>query len=245
MDHTPLVMEGHTVLELAAELALSRERDKLYDDLIVVDANRNLVGIVSIHRLLETLTRIQIELAKGTNPLTGLPGNLAIEEELSRRARHALVSSVIYVDLDGFKSYNDAFGFKHGDQMIVLLSKIILHCTQKYGGEEDFVGHIGGDDLIVITRPKYAELIGKQIIRMFDRLISRCFSAEDLAKGAFYGYDRNGTQKWLPLTSVTLVEVECWNQKDYGSLAETAAQLKKYAKATPGSNYMRDRRVKK
>ena len=244
MDHAPLVLESHAVLELAAELALSRDRDKLYDDLVVVDTDRNLVGVVSIQRLLETLTRVQIEFAKGTNPLTGLPGNLAIEEELSKRARHTPVSSVIYIDLDGFKSYNDTFGFKHGDQMIVLLSKIILHCTQKYGREEDFVGHIGGDDLIVITRPECAEPISRQIVLLFDRLVGRCFSAEDRARGAFYGYDRYGTQGWLPLTSVTLVVIECRNQEDYGSLAETAAQLKKYAKATPGSNYMRDRRSK-
>lgn len=179
------------------------------------------------------------------NPLTGLPGNLAIEEELSRRARHASVSSVIYIDLNGFKSYNDTFGFKHGDQMIVLLSKIILHCAQKYGGEEDFIGHIGGDDLIVITRPECAEPFSRHTIQLFDRLVSRCFPAEDRARGAFYGYDRYGTQRWLPLTSVTLVVVECGSQEDYGLLAETAAQLKKYAKATPGSNYMRDRRAKR
>jgi len=244
MDQAPLVLDGHTVLELAAELALSRDQDKLYDDLVVVDTNGVLIGVVSIQRLLETLTRMQIEFAKGTNPLTGLPGNLAIGEELSRRARYEPFSSVIYIDLDGFKCYNDTFGFKHGDQMIVLLSKIILHCTRKYGGEEDFIGHIGGDDLIVITTPECEELIGRQIIKMFDRLVSRCFPVEDQSRRTFYGYDRYGTQRWLPLTSVTLVVIECRNQGDYGSLAETAAQLKKYAKATPGSNCVRDRRAK-
>lgn len=245
MDQAPLTLEGHTVLEQAAELAMSRDRDKLYDDLVVVDTGRNLVGVVSIQRLLETLTRMQIEFAKGSNPLTGLPGNLAIEEELSRRARHAPACSVIYIDLNGFKSYNDTYGFKQGDQMIVLLSRIILHCTQKYGGEDDFIGHIGGDDLLVITRPECAELIGRQTVQLFDRLAGRCFSAEDRARRVYYGYDRYGKQRWLPLTSVTLVAIECRHQEDYGSLSETATQLKKHAKATPGSNYMRDRRTKR
>jgi diguanylate cyclase (GGDEF)-like protein len=244
MEHVPLALESHTVLEVAAELALSRDRDKLYNDLVVVATDKTLVGVVSIQRLLETLTRVQMEYAKGTNPLTGLPGNLAIGEELSRRARQAPNNSVIYIDLDNFKSYNDTFGFKHGDQMILLLSKIILHCTQKYGGEEDFVGHIGGDDLIVITRPECAELICRQIVRLFDRMVGRRFSAADRARRAFYGYDRFGTLKWLPLTTVTLAIIECRNQEDYGSLAETAAQLKKHAKAAPGSNYMRDRRAR-
>lgn len=244
MDHAPLVLEGHTSLELAAGLAMNRDQDRLYDDLVVVDANGSLIGVVSIQRLFETLTRLQIELAKGTNPLTGLPGNLAIEEELSRRARHAPVSSIIYIDLDGFKSYNDTYGFKRGDQVIVLLCKIILHCTRKYGREDDFVGHIGGDDMIVITIPKCATQICRKIVQLFDRLVGGCFSAEDRARKAFYGYDRFGGQEWLPLTSVTLAIVECEQQKDYGLLAETAAQLKKHGKAIPGSIFVRDRREK-
>ncbi|MBS3897668.1 MAG: EAL and GGDEF domain-containing protein [Dethiobacter sp.] len=244
MDHAPLVLESYTALELAAELAMNREQDKLYDDLVVVDTNGALVGVVSIQRLLEKLTRAQIELAKGTNPLTGLPGNLTIDEELSRRARHAPVSSIIYIDLDEFKSYNDTYGFKRGDQMIVLLSKIILHCTGKYGAEEDFVGHIGGDDLIVITLPECATQICRKIVQLFDRLVSGCFSAEDRVRKAFYGHDRFGNQEWLSLTSVTLAIVECKEQKDYGSLAETAAQLKKHVKAIPGSIFVRDRRAK-
>jgi len=245
MDHAPLILESYTTLELAAELAMNRDQDKLYDDLVVVDADGALIGVVSIQRLFETLARLQIELAKGMNPLTGLPGNLAIEEELSRRARHAKTSSVIYVDLDRFKSYNDTYGFKHGDQMIVLLAKIIVHCTSKYGGQEYFVGHIGGDDLIVITIPEYATQICRKIMQLFDRLVGGCFSAEDRARKAFYGQDRFGRQEWLPLTSVTMAIVECEEQKDYGLLAETAAQLKKHAKAIPGSVFVRDRRAKR
>ncbi|MCL5982685.1 MAG: EAL and GGDEF domain-containing protein [Firmicutes bacterium] len=245
MDHAPLILESYTTLEQAAELAMNRDQDKLYDDLVVVDADGALIGVVSIQRLFETLARLQIELAKGMNPLTGLPGNLAIEEELSRRARHAKTSSVIYVDLDRFKSYNDTYGFKHGDHMIVLLAKIIAHCTSKYGGEEYFVGHIGGDDLIVITIPEYATQICRKIMQLFDRLVGSCFSAEDRARKAFYGQDRFGRQEWLPLTSVTMAIVECEEQKDYGLLAETAAQLKKQAKAIPGSIFVRDRRAKR
>jgi len=143
VDRAPLVLDARISLEQAAELAVNRAQDKLYDDLVVVGENRALVGVVPVQRLLDTVTRMQIELAKGANPLTGLPGNVAIEEELSRRARHGQVNSVIYADLDEFKAYNDTYGFEHGDQMIMLLSKVLLHSTKKYGAEEDFAGHIG------------------------------------------------------------------------------------------------------
>jgi diguanylate cyclase (GGDEF)-like protein len=245
MDQKPLIIRTNTILEQAAELAMSRDQDKLYDDLVVVDENGGLVGVVSVQRMLDTLTRVQIELAKGANPLTGLPGNLAIEEELSKRARHRQISSVIYVDLDGFKSYNDTYGFKQGDQMILLLSKVLLHSMRKHGMDDDFVGHIGGDDLIVITRPECAELICQKIVRLFDRLVCNCFSPADRARRTFYGHDRFGRQVWLPLTSVSLAIVDCENEKDYKSLPETAAQLKNRAKAEPGSLYVRDRRAKR
>ncbi|MEW6540852.1 MAG: bifunctional diguanylate cyclase/phosphodiesterase [Bacillota bacterium] len=244
MDRAPLVLEVHISLEGAAELAVNRAQDKLYDDLVVVDENRVLVGVVPVQRLLDTVTRMQIELAKGANPLTGLPGNVAIEEELSRRARHGQISSVIYADLDGFKAYNDIYGFEHGDQMIMLLSKVLLHSAKKYGTEEDFAGHIGGDDLIVITKPECAERISRKTVGLFDRLVGSCFSSEERARGAFYGYNRAGRQEWLPLTSVSLAIVDCQDHEDYRSLAETAAQLKKRAKALPGSVYVRDRRSK-
>jgi len=82
-------------------------------------------------------------------------------------------------------------------------------------------------------------------VQLFDRLVGGCFSAEDRARKAFYGHNRFGSQELLPLTSITLAIVECEEQKDYGLLAETAAQLKKHAKAIPGSIFVKDRRAKK
>ena len=244
MDYTPLVVDANTIVEQVAELAMNREQDKLYDDLVVVGANGALVGVVSVQRLLDALTRVQIELAKGANPLTGLPGNVAIEEELSRRARHSQISSVIYADLDRFKAYNDTYGFENGDHMLMLLAKVLLHSTRKYGIEEDFVGHIGGDDLIVITKPECVERISRKIVKLFDRLVRSCFLPEHRNNGFFYGQDRAGRQGWLPLVSVSLAIVDCQDHEDYRTLAETAAQLKKRAKALPGSVYVRDRRSK-
>lgn len=242
MDPAPMIIPAAMSLEQASEKAMKREPEKLYDDLIVIADNNSLMGIVPVQRLLDTLTRIQVELARGANPLTALPGNVAIELEMAERSRTGQPFSVIYADMDGFKAYNDAYGFENGDRMIVLLAKIILHAVKKYGGEGDFVGHVGGDDFIAITRPEYTEDICRAVVCLFDRLVPSFFSKEDRRKGKFYGQDRHGQEGWLPLVSVSLAIVDCLDASTYDSLATKAAQLKKYAKSLPGSVYVRDRR---
>lgn len=241
MDGAPLLVESSTPLEQAAEKAMNRESEKIYDDLIVIDDGA-LVGVVSVQRMLDSITRIQVELAKGANPLSGLPGNVAIEEELARRTCTDRQSMVIYADLDHFKAYNDTYGFESGDRMIVLLARIISHATKKYGSMEDFIGHIGGDDYIIISRSECAETICKSVVKLFDRLVRRCFSAKDGENGKFFGHNREGQSGWLPLVSVSLAVLHCRDKQSYLTLAERAAQLKKYAKALPGSVWVYDRR---
>jgi len=236
------VIENGTV-EHAAELAASRESEKLYDDLVVVAEDGSLVGVVPVNRLLETVNRQQIELAKGANPLTGFPGNLSIEEELSARARQGQASAIIYADLDRFKAYNDSYGFEAGDKMLVILAKAIAHAVYKYGTKPDFIGHIGGDDFIIVTDPERAEKVSASVVRLFDRLRSKCYSVKDWQKGTFTGWDRQGQPGEIPLVSVSLAVVDCWDEFDYQSMGARAAQMKKYAKSIPGSGYVRDRRL--
>ena len=115
----------------------------------------------------------------------------------------------------------------------MLIAGIISHAAKKYGSESDFVGHIGGDDLIVITLPEHAEQICRSIVLLFERLKKRCFSAND----------RDDSQDCLPMVSVSLAIVICQDEKGYQTLAERAAQLKKYAKSLTCSVYVRDRRL--
>lgn len=243
MDRSPLLVDAGTPIERAAETAMNREQENFFDNLVVVNGDGRLVGVLPVKRLLDVLSGIQVKLAKGANPLTGLPGNVAIEEELSGRARNGQVCTVIYADLDRFKVYNDTHGFENGDRMLVLLAGIITHASKKYDPEAGFVGHIGGDDMVVIVRPECVEKVCRSIVRLFDRLVKNCFSPEDGARGEFFGQDRKGDQGWLPLVSVSLAIVDCWDEKSYRTLGERAAQVKKYAKALPGSVYVRDRRA--
>jgi len=119
------------------------------------------------------------------------------------------------------------------------LSSII----NKYGGERDFLGHIGGDDFILIIESEYTDVLCKRIIKYFDRLIKSYYEPEDRMKGGIIGHDREGLVKWFPFISLSMAVIECGEETtNLKALAEKAAQLKCFAKSIPGSVYVRDRR---
>ena len=124
-----------------------------------------------MQRLLDHLAQFQVELAKGSNPLTGLPGNLAIEHEIERRIKKQIPSSLIYLDLDNFKVYNDVYGFGKGDQVILMTSNVLQQAIREAGSSQDFIGHVGGDDFIVISKHEQAEKIGRTVIKHFHKEI--------------------------------------------------------------------------
>jgi CBS domain-containing protein len=113
MDKDFICVDESTSVEITAQKATSRERYKAYDDIIVTRENK-LLGVVSVQKLIDYMTQVQIEMARGSNPLTGLPGNRSIEQEIERRLASGLPCSIIYADLDNFKIYNDTYGFKKG-----------------------------------------------------------------------------------------------------------------------------------
>jgi len=243
MDISPLIVEEDTPIELVSQVAMNRDRVKLYD-YIIVTKNNLLKGVVSVQNLLDTMTRIRLELARGANPLTGLPGNIAIEQELIRRKTESPLFSVVYIDLDNFKVYNDKYGFERGDNVILFTSKLLSSVINKYGSGREFLGHIGGDDFILVTERECTEALCKRIIKYFDRMIKSYYGPEDREKGGILGYDREGMEKWFPFMSISMAIIECGEGEitDLKVLSEKAAQLKCYAKSIPGSVYVRDRR---
>jgi len=243
MDRFPLIVEEDTPIETVSQVAMNRDKLKLYD-LIVITKSQLFRGVVSVQTILDTMTRIRLEMARGANPLTGLPGNISIEQELLRRTAESLPFSVIYVDLDHFKSYNDKYGFESGDRVILFASSLLKSVLRKYGGEKDFLGHIGGDDFIIITGKERSDVLCKRIIKYFDRLIKPFYEPADRKEGRIFGYDREGQEKWFPFISISMAVIECGEGElaDLKVISEKAAQLKRFAKSIPGSVYVRDRR---
>lgn len=241
MDKTPLVVEGNTAVEVVARQAMNRRKRKIYDHIVVTEKGR-LKGIVSVQKMIDVLAQVQVEVAKGANPLTGLPGNLAIEQEIEKRSQHRLPFSLIYADLDRFKLYNDQYGFSRGNHMIMITKDILSRAVRHHGAPDDFLGHVGGDDFIVITQPDHAEPVARASIRYFKRQVKTCYSKEDCDRGYVIGVDRSGTSGPFPLVSLSLAILDCVDSCHPDEVSRRAAEMKRYAKTLPGNKFVRDRR---
>lgn len=241
MDPAPLIVDENLPVEIVAERAMCREKYKVYDH-ILVTREGSLTGVVSVQKMLDKLARVQVEMAKGANPLTGLPGNVAIEREIEDRALSNKPTSLIYSDLDNFKVFNDKYGFEAGDQMLLLLARIMSWAVKRRGGKSGFIGHIGGDDFVLMSSPEISERICQSIVRVFSRLVQYLYTPEDRSRGYIIGHSRAGEKSRFPLTSVSLAIVDCTSKSDLMQFAQRAAEMKKYAKSKPGNVWVRDRR---
>ena len=243
MDRQPLVVDIETSIQKVSQLAMSRDSSHLYD-LIVIVKEDEYAGVLSVQTLLDVLNNIQIEFARKINPLTKLPGNNVIEEKVKTNLAAHKAFSLIYCDLDNFKAYNDKYGFSQGDKALLLTAKVLLFVAKKYNAAASFVGHVGGDDFVVITTSEHAETIAARIIKIFDRVIPRYYESADRAQGGIEGKDRQGLNKWFPLISLSLAIVTYDGQQasSLEKISSMSAELKKYAKKQAGSVYVTDRR---
>ncbi|MHC1699375.1 MAG: GGDEF domain-containing protein [Humidesulfovibrio sp.] len=241
MDRSPLIVDEATPVEQTAKAAMQREKIKAYDDIVVTSQGR-VLGIVTVQRLLSTLASVQVEMAKGTNPLTGLPGNVTLEQEVEASVAAGKCFSIAYADLDNFKVYNDTYGFKNGDRVIKLAADILDHSVRRHGDATAKLFHIGGDDFVLMSKPEHVERICQAATRSFKRLIRGCYCQEDRARGEVMATGRDGVERTYPLVSLSIGIMEIGGPCNLLEIGERAAYVKKYAKSLPGNVYARDRR---
>jgi len=181
------------------------------------------------------------------SPLTGLPGNRLLLEELRHRIQRGQPFAFLYLDIDYFKAFNDAYGFLRGDEAIRLLGQLIRETVEELGSPDDFVGHIGGDDFGVVTLPEHAEAICRRVIERFDASIGSLYDPADLERGYLRGYDRHGVPHRFPLMTISIGVVASVERAfaDPEEVSRTATEMKQYAKRFPGSNYAVDQRGRK
>lgn len=194
----------------------------------------------------ELIARVKTHLrrakqVKSFNPLTGLPGNVLIEEEIKERIEKKTLFSVLYSDLDNFKAYNDVYGFLKGDEVIKFVAHVLSKNIKELGNHDDFLGHIGGDDFIVITTPDKVEILCDSIIHQFDSTIRLFYNSEDRKRGYIISKSRANTEKQFPIMSLSIAVVSNENDsiKSHWQVSEMAALIKSQAKLANGSIYVK------
>jgi diguanylate cyclase (GGDEF)-like protein len=216
MDKKPLLIEDTTPVEVASSLAMARTEGQLYDGIVVIRQQKP-VGMIRIASLIKAMSETQIQIARGANPLTGLPGNIAIEQEIKRRLNSGVRFGVIYADLNQFKLFNDTYGFQQGDSIIKLLGEILLQETFS-SDSQAFVGHVGGDDFIIILDEKTIKATGEILLSTFQKRIDMMPGAENLS---------------LTLAGIVIPSNASWT---LSTISEKIASLKIEAKL-PHRNY--------
>lgn len=236
--------ESNNLMPIIMLTAQDAEDDKLTglelgaDDYIIKPFNpRELISRVN-----NTLKRIDRN--RWANPLTGLKGNIEIQMELNQRIAKKEPFYVIYADMDNFKAYNDVYGFATGDRAIKLCADIITDNVHSFGTARDFIGHIGGDDFVIITTPGNVNSICEGIINDFDAKIVDLYSPSDREKGYITTANRQGQVINYPIMTISLAVVTNVHRSiiSHIQVAEIAADVKKKAKQIAGSVYIKDKR---
>ncbi len=197
----------------------------------------------------ELLARIKMILRRTSSsldasPLTHLPGNTSIMEELQRCIDENKPFAVGYADLDKFKAYNDKYGFEKGDEVIKETARILIKCVREKAGDNSFVGHIGGDDFVFISADSLADEICTNVVNEFDQKSPSFYNDEDRNAGFIIGKNRQGNEEKFGLLSISIGIVSNATQSitHVGQISELGAELKKFAKSFDKSNFVRDQR---
>ncbi|MCF8197189.1 MAG: GGDEF domain-containing protein [Sulfuritalea sp.] len=239
MDPALLVDEAQSVQEVAQTIGSQRGTE--ISDCFVITCEGRFRGVGFLRELMTIITDMQIRAARYANPLTQLPGNVPINEQMDRliESEHDFVAA--YCDLDHFKPYNDAYGYRCGDQMIQQLGTILTDSTADH---QDFVGHVGGDDFIVLMQSHDWEMRLQRVLKDFDSSLKQRVKAEHLATGGYSGEDRRGQHVFhpLPALSIGCVIVEAGNFASHHEVSAALSEVKKEAKRIPGSALFVERR---
>ena len=181
---------------------------------------------------------------RSASPLTGLPGNLSINEEINRRLGLDEPFAMLQIDIDSFKAFNDQYGYARGDQAIQRLAQIVAEASQRHGGVDNFLGHIGGDDFVILTAADHAEELGEEIIAEFNRTVGNLYDKFDRERGYVEVRNRLHNLERFPLMSLTIamVSTERMPVSHLAQLIDIAQELKAHGKGIPGNVLVGERR---
>jgi diguanylate cyclase (GGDEF)-like protein len=236
-----LIVDVQQSLQRISRLLTSRARQRLEEDFIITEHGRYL-GLGRVIDVLRQITELHIRQAQSANPLTLLPGNISIHECLQRLLKNNLAAHVCYIDIDSFKPFNDVYGYGKGDEVLLGLAQILRELCHE---ECDFVGHIGGDDFMLVLRSENWRTQLSQLEHRFQRLCIKLYRPEHIKAGGFNAPDREGNWRSYKLIGLSIgvlsVPAHAGQMLDASRLAELASHNKHEAKKQSGfSIYVTD-----
>ncbi len=246
---SPLVAHIQTDISSLGHMAMNRSREEIYDPVVLLDEQGHYAGIITMKQLLTQFIGLEIKIAADANPLTNLPGNRIIEQWI----RDVVVQphfSILYADLDRFKEYNDVYGFSQGDRMIRRTASILSDFVLAAPGNVQ-LGHIGGDDFVIIADSVLSQDALESLCRTFDHAKEDLFQAKHCEEGGYDASDRAGNPVRVPLVTLSLAVVTSENlatacPDKAEKIGQITAGLKKVVKSqnarTGRSGYCFERR---
>jgi len=234
MNDDFLAVEISQSLQQVSRLITSRARQRIEEDFIIT-LNGSYLGLGRVIDVLKLITELKIQQARYANPLTLLPGNVPIQQCLTRLLQQARESIICYVDIDSFKPFNDIYGYGRGDEVLLCLAQCL---NERIDPTRDFVGHIGGDDFLLVLGPEDWRKRLNQLLDDFQSQCRRFYRPEHLEAGCFIAPNRQGVRQEFALLSLSIGVVhlrpEACATLDASQLAEMASQAKHHAKGVVG-----------
>lgn len=240
MERTNIVVERQWNLEQVSNLITDNMKNQIEADFIIVDHGKY-AGLGKVLGLLKKITDLQIRNARYANPLTLMPGNVPLYEHLDQLIISQADFCVAYCDIDNFKPYNDVYGYFEGDRVIKLLADILCENTLK---PIDFIGHVGGDDFIVVFSSGDWHEHCKRILNAFESHVPSLYTDDDRARGGIHSESREGLSQFFPFMSLSIgvVTPDTNNVTSHNDISNMASQAKHNAKNIKGNSLFIERR---
>ena len=234
LDDQFISVERHMRLEKVSQLVVQRKRNQLQEDFIITEQGKYF-GIGQVIDLLRLMTDMQVKSAKNSNPLTGLAGNLLIQEHIDLLISKSKPFVACYFDLDNFKSYNDQYGYAKGDVILLCVAQLLQkHCQP----ELDFVGHVGGDDYVVVFRSDDWQERVTALLDEFSRQCESFYKPEDLENNGIWAEDRFGEKRFFNLMSISVAAIDSASTdlESAATISSRLTRIKAEAKSTEGNS---------
>lgn len=215
-----------------------------YDRALNIKATDDVGELVDSVRWMSRRLKELGEMNLDANPLTRLPGNHAIEKFLLTRIQEGSPLAFCLADLDNFKAFGDRYGYSRGSEVLKRVGTILTETVKTLGDDKDFVGHIGGDDFVIISRPDRVDKLCGSVIHEFDDMIPNYYDEKDRQRGFIISKDRKDVEQEFPFMTISIAVVTNQNRLITlpSQVSETLSQLKQYAKTFPRSVYVVDQR---